>query len=113
MFTVKLNVRSAHGAQARCRQRRRLRLGTLQPVPTPARCKARQTSPTSSRLMGENTALVAVLVAFSKNAIANRMAAIMASIQTPSRCQATEVQVRVCYVLGVGAGHLIFGFTPI
>ena len=62
--------------------------------------------------MGENTALVAVLVAFSKNAIANMMAAIMASIQAPSWYQATEVPVRVRHVLGVGVGHLIFGFTP-
>src|SRR5580700_10010692 len=68
-----------------CCQRRRRRLGTFQPVPTPARCRARQASPTSSRLVGANTALVAVLVAFSKNAITNSTAAIIASIRHPFR----------------------------
>jgi hypothetical protein len=68
----------------RCCQRRRRRLGTFQPVPTPARCRARQASPTSSKLVGANTALVAVLVAFSRNAITNIMAPIMASIRFPS-----------------------------
>jgi hypothetical protein len=36
--------------------------------------------------VGENTALVAVLVAFSRNAMAKMMAAAMASIQVPSGC---------------------------
>jgi hypothetical protein len=54
------------GRRAPCPDQRRRRLrGSDQPVPTPAWCRARQASPTSSRLVGENTALVAVLVAFS------------------------------------------------
>jgi hypothetical protein len=54
---------------------RLLPLGTDQPVPTPARCRARQARPASMRLVGEKTALVAVEVALSKNAIMNRTAA--------------------------------------
>jgi len=50
-------------------------VGTDQPVPTPARCRARQASPASIRLVGEKTALVEVDVAFSRNAIINRIAA--------------------------------------
>jgi hypothetical protein len=49
----------------------------------PATCRARQASPISARLVGEKTALVAVLVAFSKNAITNSTAAIMASMRKP------------------------------
>jgi hypothetical protein len=49
----------------------------------PARWRARQASPTSIRLVGPNTALVDVLVAFSKKAMTNSMAAIMASIRHP------------------------------
>jgi hypothetical protein len=54
---------------------------------------------------------VAVFVALSKNAAANMTAAVMASIQgLPARCQKSGPGAG--YVLGVGAGHLIFGFTP-
>jgi hypothetical protein len=51
---------------------------------------------------------------FSKNAMANMMAAMMASMGAPSQvlCQVTTGSARVRHVLGFGAGHLIFGFTP-
>jgi hypothetical protein len=91
------------GQRALCLDQRRRRLrGSDQPVPTPATCRARQASPTSSRLVGENTALVAVLVAFSKNAMAKMMAAAMASIQVPFRVFVREGPVRVPYLLGLG-----------
>jgi hypothetical protein len=54
---------------------RLLLLDADQPVPTPARCRARQASPTSIRLVGEKTALVAVEVALRRNAIMNKTAA--------------------------------------
>jgi hypothetical protein len=44
-------------------------------------CRARQVRPRSSRLAGAKTALVAVLVTSSRNAIAKMMAAIIASIR--------------------------------
>ena len=56
-------------------QRRVLRIGTDHFVPTPARWRARQASPASSRLIGEKTALVAVDVALIRNATMNRTAA--------------------------------------
>jgi hypothetical protein len=83
---------SPDGGALRLDQRRRRLRGSDQPVPTPARCRARQASPTSIRLVGENTALVAVLVAFSKNAMAKRMAAAMASIQVPFGVFVIEVR---------------------
>src|ERR1700733_12356745 len=55
-------------------QRRVLRRGTDHFVPTPARWRARQASPTSIRLVGEQTALVAVDGALIKNAKMNRTA---------------------------------------
>src|SRR5580693_9417962 len=61
-------------------QRRVLRRGTDQLVPTPARWRARQASPANSRLVGEKTALVAVDVALSRNAMMNRTAAAKPSI---------------------------------
>src|SRR5580658_4385647 len=61
-------------------QRRVLRRGTDHFVPTPARWRARQASPTSIRLVGEKTALVAVDVALIKNAMMNRTAAAKPSI---------------------------------
>jgi hypothetical protein len=56
-------------------QRRDPRRGTDHFVPTPARWRARQASPTSIRLVGEKTALVAVEVALIRNAMMNRTAA--------------------------------------
>ena len=83
-------------------------------MPTPARCRARQASPTSSRLVGANTALVDVLVAFSKNAITNSTAAIIASIRRPFRVlRVREISGGLAYALGFGVGQEIFGFTPI
>jgi hypothetical protein len=62
-------------------------VGTDQPVPTPARCRARQASPASSRLIGEKTALVEVDVALSRNAIMNKIAATKPSIARSFRLE--------------------------
>jgi hypothetical protein len=51
------------------------RPGTDQPVPIPLRWRARQASPTSSRLVGEKTALVDVFVALIRNAMTKKAAA--------------------------------------
>src|SRR5487761_1438195 len=56
----------------------RRRQGVFHPVPRPARCKARQAKPTSIRLVGLNTASVAIAAALIRNAMANRMAAMKA-----------------------------------
>jgi hypothetical protein len=64
---------------------RLLPLGTDQPVPTPARCRARQARPASMRLVGEKTALVAVEVALSRKAIMKRTAAMKPSMAADSR----------------------------
>src|SRR6202050_411988 len=66
-------------------QRRDPRRGTDHFVPTPARWRARQASPTSSRLVGEKTALVAVEVALIRNAMMNRTAATKPSIPASFR----------------------------
>jgi hypothetical protein len=60
--------------------------------------------------MNEKTTPVAVLVAFSRNAMAKIMAAAMASIRASFRALRDRTPVRVRYLLGFG--HEIFGLTP-
>ena len=59
-------------------------------------------------------ALVAVLVAFGRSAIANMTAAVVTGIRVSLR---PVLRGGGCggpvYLLGFGAGHVIFGFTPI
>src|SRR5579859_2199601 len=70
-------MRSALGwPVARGCQRRRPRPPNDQPVPTPARCRARHARPTSSRLSGAKMAEVEVDVALMMNAMMKRAAAI-------------------------------------
>jgi hypothetical protein len=57
-------------------QRRRPRPPNDQPVPTPARCRARHARPSISRLRGAKTAGVEVDVALMRNAMMNSAAAI-------------------------------------
>jgi hypothetical protein len=61
------------------------RLGADHVVPTPARCRARQASPASIRLVGEKTALVVADVALSRNAMIKSTAATKPSIAASFR----------------------------
>ena len=71
-------------------QRRARRPGTDQPAPTPERWRARQISPTNSRLIGEKTALVAVDVALIRNAMRKITAAAKPSMAESFRSMTQE-----------------------